>query len=95
MHPKIASFLADHLLEERPALRMLWRGAPNISFAAPKFNEATNAPEESRTPSIEVLFAKTPAPQYPHRMRKANNEQNRVTPEIRTRDFFCIKRGSF
>jgi len=30
MHPEIASFLAE--LEERPACRMLWRGAPEISF---------------------------------------------------------------
>jgi len=42
IHP-VASFLAEHLLEERPAFRTLRRGALEISFAAPKYNEVTNA----------------------------------------------------
>jgi len=33
MHPIIASFPAEQSLEERPAVRTLWRGAPGISFA--------------------------------------------------------------
>jgi len=48
MHPTIASFLVEHLLGERPALRTLRHAAPNISFAAPKFSEATNAKNPER-----------------------------------------------
>jgi len=36
MHSIIVSFPAEQPLEERPAVRTLWRGAPNISFADEK-----------------------------------------------------------
>jgi len=39
MHPEEASFLASHLLGERPAFETLRRSAPDIYFW--KFNETT------------------------------------------------------
>jgi len=70
MHSKIASFLAEHPLEERPARRTLRRGAPSISFAASKLSKDLKAPEQSRALPISLSFIETPALQHPRAREK-------------------------
>jgi len=90
MHPERASFLAGHLLEERLAFQMLRRGAPDISFAAPKFNETTNVPEKLRTPPISISLTETSAPYYPRHVGETNDGRDRGTPQILEHAIFTV-----